>query len=315
MLRSLSAYSSYYKQQRKELNYMVQSILLILSTLILFGRFLGQPDELFAQEDIANNEKNYLSIVNDSTEQYYKPRISWIYGFNKNSYKSITGSFTTTGMLELRLGREYLKFDTLAPEILEYKFSYLSVCNILSEIGKKSQTDKIHTDLWSIGLGAETGYGYEIKKSNLVMYNASGMQWSWLTPIDYVVDHSDSTILSRFDGIMRFGTNAKSGIKIQFVSFLAADLGYERTIIFPAHLFTKWLGSAMIEVGGQVLIDALVNMLKDTSPRSVPIVSMLLKGGFSYGLYELRRSKMNWPFNSYPPFMIDSFKIGLIITY
>lgn len=294
---------------------MVQQIMYFLFWLLLILVFVLCPYEFFAQENRTINENHGTEILIDTTEQCYKPRISWIYGFNKNSYKSITGSFTTTGMLELRLGREFLKFDTLAPEILRYDFSYTSVCNILSEIGKKSISDKIHTNLWSIGLGTETGYGYEIKKSNLVMYNASGMQWSWLTPIDYVVAHSDSTILSRFDGIMRFGTNTKSGIKIQFVSFLAADLGYERTIIFPAHLFTKWLGSAMIEVGGQVLIDALVNMLKDTSPRSVPIVSMLLKGGFSYGLYELRRSKMNWPFNSYPPFMIDSFKIGLIITY
>lgn len=294
---------------------MIQPILRLLFLLLLFGMPFVQRCELLAQEDITNSEKNDTTLISNTTEQDYKPRISWIYGFNKNSYKSITGSFTNTGMLELRLGREFLKFDTLAPEILRYDFSHTSICNILSEIGKKSTSDKIHTDLWSIGLGTETGYGYEIKKSNLVMYNASGMQWSWLTPIDYVVDHSDSTILARFDGIMRFGTNAKSGIKIQFVSFLVADLGYERTIIFPAHLFTKWLGSAMIEVGGQVLIDEFINLLKESYPMSIPILSMLLKGGFSYGLYELRRSKMNWPFNSYPPFMIDSFKFGLIITY
>ncbi len=299
--------------KNKNILFRLTSIILVLYLLPMV--FFSQIYELFAQEVNINNEMNSTSIVYDTTKQQYKPRISWLYGFNKNNHKSIMGSFTTTGMSELRLGRELLMFDSLAPQILRYYFTYTSLCNNLNQIGESPSTGKIHTDLWRVGFGTETGYGYEINKSSVVMYNDVGMQLVWLKPIDYVVNQSDSTILAPFNRRTMAGTNTKSGIEIRFVPYVTADLGFERAAIYSGESFWKLLGSLIIELGGHILIDESINLLKETSPRSVPIINIIVKSGFSFGLYELRRSQMYWPFESNPPFMIDSFKIGLVLTY
>jgi hypothetical protein len=44
-------------------------------------------------------------------------------------------------------------------------------------------------------------------------------------------------------------------------------------------------------------------------------VNFVLKTGFSYGFYELRKTKMNWPFNSVSPLMYESWKVGMSFEF
>ncbi|HAW08262.1 MAG TPA: hypothetical protein DCW42_03700 [Bacteroidetes bacterium] len=59
------------------------------------------------------------------------------------------------------------------------------------------------------------------------------------------------------------------------------------------------------------MVDSFVKRVRGYSPWATPIVNFVLKNGLSYGLYELRRSKMNWPFNSASPYVFETFKVGM----
>jgi hypothetical protein len=53
----------------------------------------------------------------------------------------------------------------------------------------------------------------------------------------------------------------------------------------------------------------------DVSPAAAPIVNFVLKNGLSYGMYQLRKEKMNYPFESEAPILNDTFKIGVTFIF
>jgi len=53
----------------------------------------------------------------------------------------------------------------------------------------------------------------------------------------------------------------------------------------------------------------------DASPTAVPVVHFLLKNGLSYGVYQLRKEKMNYPFDSEAPIVNDTFKVGVTFIF
>jgi hypothetical protein len=61
--------------------------------------------------------------------------------------------------------------------------------------------------------------------------------------------------------------------------------------------------------------DYFIKEIFYASPSAGPIVYFLLKNALSYGIYELRQEKMNWPFSSAPPLSFDSFRFGLMFTF
>jgi hypothetical protein len=77
----------------------------------------------------------------------------------------------------------------------------------------------------------------------------------------------------------------------------------------------KWAGSAIIELAAQGMLDYFIKRIGKSSPAALPIVNVLLKGALSYGLYELRQEKMNWPFPSAPPMSYDQWKVGLTFNF
>jgi hypothetical protein len=96
---------------------------------------------------------------------------------------------------------------------------------------------------------------------------------------------------------------------------LAIDASYERSIVYPRHLFWKWGMGMIIEGAGQGLVNLFVEKILDSSPLAAPIVNFLLKNALSYGIYELRQDKMNWPFETVAPLAFDQFKIGISIVF
>jgi hypothetical protein len=71
----------------------------------------------------------------------------------------------------------------------------------------------------------------------------------------------------------------------------------------------------MIETVGQTAIDGFIHAIMKSSPTAGPIINFVLKNALAYGLYELRRENMNWPFNSAEPLLFDSFKAGFTFTF
>ncbi len=249
-------------------------------------------------------------------EIYHRPTISLGFGLSKYKLKDLNRSFAELGLAEIKLG-----FSSKEPEydpenIFKYDYIYFSLTNVSTDLGGESNTNKIETDMWRLGLGREEGYGYGLGKSSITLYNSSGIGWSELkVKHKEVHPSSDIALLSLWDGSFRFGTRTEGGVKIQLIPILSFDAGYERAVVFSRFVFWESLLSMALEDGAQFLLDKFIDQIGDSSPYAVPVVSFFLKNGLSYGIYELRKDKMNWPFDSAPPLFSDSFKFGLSFVF
>jgi hypothetical protein len=254
-----------------------------------------------------------------------KPSIELSYGGShltlKNSGLDLNRhSYIGYGLIELKLGYTYQKPTQKSSKITRYKSNFLHGALISSEYPLENPSSEGPTII-RFGASGADGYGYLLgKHSSLVFYNSNGITWTrydagiTAIPPEYTYEQYLGA-REPFDKSIRFGTTTQAGIMVPLAGLLNLNLGFDRTLVFPRHLVWKHLGSVIIEAAGQELLDNFVRAIFRSTPSAVPIVSFLLKGGMSYGLYELRREKMNWPFNSAEPLLFDSFKAGLTLTF
>jgi len=95
----------------------------------------------------------------------------------------------------------------------------------------------------------------------------------------------------------------------------ALDGGYEISSVFPRHLFWKHLGSFVIEQVGVGLLEQFIDEVMYSSPAAGPVVNFLLKNGFLFAFSQLKKEKMNWPFDSTSPLTHENFKFGVQFTF
>jgi hypothetical protein len=255
-------------------------------------------------------------------EYLYKsrPTVDLTYGISKISLKNSALDFKDAGLIEMKLGYTYLSKSSYSKKITRFESNFLYGSYISSKISSKNNPAEDKT--WRFGLGNSSGYGYFLgKKSSLVLYNSNSMTWTRydagfpeaMTPEE--MSSYRYVRLSDFNQSVRFGTSTEAGIIIPIAGFLNLQAQFDRTLVFPRHLFWKHLGSVIIEAIGQGAVDGFVKAVMKTSPFAGPIVNFILSNALSYGIYELRRDKMNWPFNSTEPLLFDSFKAGFTFTF
>jgi hypothetical protein len=126
---------------------------------------------------------------------------------------------------------------------------------------------------------------------------------------------ADVATTDLFNKDVRFGNSFQGGIQFKFMYSTAIDVSYERSIVYPRHLFWKWGMGMIIEGAGQGLVNLFVDEILESSPEAAPIVSFLLKNALSFGIYELRQDKMNWPFETTAPLAFDQFKVGISVVF
>jgi hypothetical protein len=247
-------------------------------------------------------------------DYFYKsrPTIDVTYGMSQISLKNSTLNFKDAGLIEMKLGYTYLQKSHYSKSISRFKNNYLFGSYISSKINTKNNPAEDKT--WRFGIGNSTGYGYMLgKKSSLVLYNSNGMTW---TRYDNGLQPNGSfSVIDDFNQTVRFGTGTEAGIIIPIAGFLNLQAQFDRTLVFPRHMVWKHLGSVAIEMLGQAAIDGFIREIMKSSPMAGPIINFVLKNALSYGIYELRREKMNWPFNSAEPLLFDSFKAGFTFTF
>ncbi len=245
-----------------------------------------------------------------------RPTLSFDYGISNISLKDFNESFAKPGMLELKLGYTHQSSDDVVGYILDYNFKYFYISNFSTDLsGGAINAGELKTDLWRFGFGRASGYGYKLGGAAIIPYYSYSVDWSQLRMVDAPLNANDLNTTNLFNESFRFGTSTEGGIRFQIIPHLALDAGYQRSIIFPRHLFWKWTGSALIEAAGQWGIDGFVNEVLDSSPYAVPVVSFVLKNALSYGIYELRKDEMNWPFESASPLMYNQFKLGVTFVF
>jgi hypothetical protein len=243
------------------------------------------------------------------------PSISVSYGFSSMNIKNFSGSFTDPNIPELKLGYTSERSVWNEEGILRYKYNYLYLSNFRTDISGTPALNEIETNMWRFGFGWAKGYGYNLGEAAIVPYNSYSIGWSRLDVKNFPQDEASKSKLELYDGSFRFGTGSEAGLRFKIIPQVTLEAAYERSIIFERHLFWKWAGSAVIEAAGQWALDSFINKIMDSSPYAAPIVSFVLKNALSYGIYELRQEKMNWPFKSASPLAYDQFKFGVTFNF
>ena len=151
--------------------------------------------------------------------------------------------------------------------------------------------------------------------ASITPYYTSSINWTRIDFADDSLSTNDERIKQLYNETFRFGTSSETGVRIQPVKLITFEAGYERAIVFERHLFWKWAGSGIIEVAANGLLDVFIKEVFKSSPAAGPIVFFVLKSALSYGIYELRQDKMNWPFSSAPPIAFDNIKFGVTFTF
>jgi len=243
------------------------------------------------------------------------PSINLSYGLSKFSLKDLATPVSDDGFIELKLGytKENKSFKT--DYIIQHEFNYLSLSNLSYKIGLEEKANQINSEMWRFGFGWESGYAYKFGNAAVILYNTWGMNWSRLTVKDSIVNPIDREQINLFKDNFRFGTLACGGIKIRPIPLLEIEAGVERSAIYPRILFWKASGSLLIEAIGQSLVDSFVKNVLSSSPAAAPVVNFILKNGLAFAVSELRKEKMNWPFDSASPIMVDTYRAGVTFIF
>jgi hypothetical protein len=250
-----------------------------------------------------------------------KPYISLFWGNSVLKNKDFNNlNFNDNNQVYLGLGyyhrKEHNKSLLTKTSVSEFYISNFD------EFGNTSNNDnnKIKTKNWSAGFDWGKGYGY--KFSNYLGLNfifKEGLNWSYMqfNPNNYIspVNSSDTINFNTYNEALRFGEHFESVASIEVLKYFAISASYERINVYPRHLFWYWAGGKIIEEAGQGLLTEFINEIQKYSPEFTPIFNILLKTGLSYGIYELRRKNMNWPFDTAPPFTFENVKFGMTFIF
>ncbi len=251
--------------------------------------------------------------------RFSRPTVLFEYGTSMLTQDGLPVSFRKPAMGQFKIGGlRSLVYD--APvKILQHRFDFFSVAYLAPRLYPKGDNAGINTELVRFGPGFEKSYGYGFGRGthppSISFYHSEGLLWSRLHVLDPIASDSTRAMLGLYQGAFRFGSRAEGGVRVHLASFLALDASYERAIVFRRHLVLKWMGSALLEAMSNWLLDRVIDEIGTGVPAILPVVNFILKNALSYGIYELRATRMYYPFTSEPPLMINTLKGGITIIF
>jgi hypothetical protein len=244
------------------------------------------------------------------------PTLSIYYGGTNSSHDGFTQDFARSGYLQLKIGGSTVKTKDMIANIVSYKYEFLEVATFAPRLTSLPSANEVVIEDWRFGGAIERGLGYGNPSAfSILLYNGNGWNWSRIAVPHQSLTPGDSNILDLYKDAYRFGMLAEGGVKLRLSSLFMIDGAYERSMVFPRHLFMKWVGSVLLEGAFQWGVDEFVDNVLESSPGAAPIVNFVLKNGVSYAMYELRKKQMYWPFSSDPALLNDTWKIGVSMTF
>ncbi len=288
---------------------MKNIILLFILVIMFVPSIISQTD---------SEEDNWYLDFNEEMKAWEnkKPAININYGFSNISDKDIEAAFAKNNQLGLKLGYAY-KRNKYADNIEKSTFNYLQINhNSTALAGGSSSASDIESNNWQYGLVFSGGFGYKLgTESSITGYYASEFNLTNIDFADQQLSANDEYIEGRFEGSLRFGTGSEAGVRLQATNLVGLEIGYERSVVFERYLFMKWIGSEIIELAANNVLDVFIDEIFKASPDAGPIVFLVLKGALGYGINALRKGEMNWPFPSAPPILFDNLKFGVTFTF
>ena len=245
--------------------------------------------------------------------KYKKPYISVSYGMSENSYFGLPGSLAKTGSIEAKLGYTH-EAQGFRRAMFE-KESGLFFGKNAYNIGRSTDGKEIQTSAWKFGFEGSSAIPYSAGSVKVIPFHSRGLEWTYMTVDTFNISGVTRETMDLYNEAVRFGNRFEGGLKFRIAETVEIGAGYQRSIIYPRHMFWYWAGSSIIEEIGQGLIDEFVANIYKSSPAASPIVYFLLKNALSHGAFELRKEKMNWPFDTAPPFFADTYKVTLTFVF
>ncbi len=290
-------------------------LLIIMICTIAVSSALSQEDEDSTEvhHHFWKHGKFEFNLFHDNFKG--DPTVSLLYGLSGIKQKDLPQTPSKPNLFEFKIG---YTDETETPEnenILRYKYRFALLSNFSTDLSGNNSSKDFKNDMWRFGIGRSFGYGYKIGSASVTPYHAYSLDWTRVKFYNMPSNPVEQQLLNPFNNTFRFGTSTEGGIRVKIAPHFIIESAYERSIIFPKHLFWKWAGSVLIEAGGQVALDNFIKEIMDSSPYAAPVMSFLLKNALSYGIYELRQSKMNWPFNTVAPLAYDQFKFGVTLSF
>jgi hypothetical protein len=280
---------------------------------LIFTAFLISifSPNIFAQQSSEKQDKAVK--YNSRWGIFEKPSIEASYGLANIGREGSGIGLADAGMLELKLGFTTQRNSSYGKNVLRYmnSFSYLSYFS--TDLAKRNENQGLSSQMWRFGTGKKDGLGVRIGSFSIMPYTATTIAWSRFNSTGSLT--GIAAPLADFEETFRFGTTAESGLNLNVTNGVSLQAKYERSLIFPRHLFMKWAGSKIVEEGGLALLDGFTSEVLDNQPVAGTIVNFLLKSGYLYGINELRVTDMNWPFGGEAPMNYDTFKLGMTFTF
>ncbi len=295
--------------------------ILIVAFIILSGCFTlfaqNEPDTNKSKDTYRHHKYRHQERFRFWENEFRgNPTLSLSYGISKISMKDFGSTFAKPGMMELKLGYTHQNSSWNSDNILDYSFRYFYFSNFSADLsGNTPGANELKSNLWKFGFGKSEGYGYSLGRAAIIPYYTYSVDWSKLKMETDPVNSKDKMLTDLFNNHFRFGTSFEGGVRFQIIQLVSLDISYQRSIIFPRHLFWKWAGSVAVESAGQWLLDEFVDETMNSSPYAAPIVNFVLKNALAYGMYELRHDKMNWPINTVAPLSYDQLKFGVSFVF
>lgn len=294
----------------------MKTIVTIIGFAILFNVKLFADD--WFDDDFYNDitDHDYVQMFNFAM---IRPIIDINVGLNKINIDKNTYSnnFNEIGNISGKFG--FSRKSSLFDSKLVYKGSnnYLSIDYLNKDLPlSTSISTNTNAKIFQIGFGDDDFYSYRIADfMDLEFTNNSAFSWAWLSFDTHDLDSNNIKYLDYIGDGMRFSNSVGNDIKILIDDSYGINAGFNRTIIYQRHLFWYWAGSEIITQACSGMIDWFVRSIAKRNTGAAPIVYFVLHSAYNYGMYELRKEKMNWPIETSPGFIYDNFKIGISIKF
>jgi hypothetical protein len=253
-----------------------------------------------------------------------KPYLDVYYGNAQLSRQGMSGEISNTDIYGIAIGVKKEKEHKESDEVIIQDKNGISLT--LGSAQALQQSDSLYQgvpltntnalDFWSLGFINGMGYGYQWGSSTLMLTVEDNTSWTSINPRTYSLMQgpADWQYIMDFDGTMRLSSSMTSSLEFRVSNTVSLTGGYTWNQVMPRHLFWYWMGSEIIEGLAGNAVDRLIENFTEMSPKSQPVMHFVLKSAVLYGMKEMRRKYMNWPFETVSPLNITYWNIGVGLT-
>ncbi len=243
------------------------------------------------------------------------------YGQANPSHGGVTGSFGPVGNLEFKLGRSELNRFSLTNASLNEWYLFFSASNSTSALTDAGANDIISA--WRrFGLGRTEGLGYYGSGVTFLPYVSQSLLLAKVDDFGGAqearqegITTSDQEILGRYPGAHRLGDRVLYGFKAEILRSFQLTASFETGMVYPRTVFLPWAGSFILAQAGYRAMDYGLGKFVDDYPVFGPIISTVVRSGYWYCYYLLRRNTMSWPFSGEPPLRYEGLNVGVSASF